>query len=97
MCDTCSSVTNISHWHQNRVLYSQIQKSPMVFVKSNKNGCTYTLDANNGVVLMYHPLYSNGDIETNRGAYEYVEWDCLDDDVLEEADRCYNLLKEELV
>ena len=69
----------------------------MVFVKSNKNGCTYTLDANNGVVLMYHPLYSNGDIETNRGAYEYVEWDCLDDDVYDEADRCYKLLKEELV
>ena len=79
------------------VLLSQVQKSFMVFVKSKKNGCTYTLDANNGMVLMYHPLYSNGDIETNSDAYEYVDWDCLDDDVLIEADRCYNLLKEELV
>ena len=45
---------------------------------------------------MYHPLYANGDYETNRGAYADVEWDQLDDDVLEEADRCYNLLKAEV-
>ena len=45
---------------------------------------------------MYHPLYSDGTYETNRGAYEYVEWDELDDDVLTEADRCYSLLKAEV-
>jgi hypothetical protein len=45
---------------------------------------------------MYHPLYANGDYETNRGAYADVEWDELDDGVLEEADRCYNLLKAEV-
>jgi hypothetical protein len=42
---------------------------------------------------MYHPLYANGDHETNYGAYADVEWDELDEDVLEEADRCYDLLK----
>ena len=65
----------------------------MTFIKSTKNGCTYTLDGNHGVVLMYHPLYADGTYETNRGAYADVEWDELDDDVLDEADRCYNLLK----
>ena len=66
----------------------------MTFIKSTKNGCTYTLDGNHQIVLMYHPLFMNGDMETNRAAYEYVEWDELDDDVYEEADRCYNLLRE---
>ena len=68
----------------------------MVFLISQKNGCTYTLDGNHHTVLMTHPLYSNGDYETNRGAYEYVEWDELDSEVLSEADRCYQLLKEEV-
>ena len=45
---------------------------------------------------MYHPLYSDGTYETNRGAYEYVEWDELDDDVLTEADRCDKLLKADI-
>ncbi len=66
----------------------------MTFIKSTKNGCTYTLDGNHQIVLMYHPLFMNGDMETNRAAYEYVEWDELDDDVYEEADRCYQLLRE---
>ena len=65
----------------------------MKFVVSKLNGCTYTLDGNTESVLMYHPLYKGGLIETNRGAYDYVEWDCLDDDVYDEADRCFNLLK----
>ena len=65
----------------------------MVFVTSKKNGFTDTLDGINGVVVMYHPLYSNVDYETNRGAYEYVEWDYLDDEELIEAERCYNLLR----
>ena len=34
--------------------------------------------------LMYHPLYADGTYETNRGAYEYVEWDELDEDVSEQ-------------
>jgi hypothetical protein len=66
----------------------------MTFIKSTKNDCTYALDGNHQIVLMYHPLFANGDMETNRAAYEYVEWDELDDDVYEEADRCYNLLRE---
>jgi hypothetical protein len=65
----------------------------MRFIISESNGCTYTLDGNHGVVLMYHPLYADGSYETNRGAYADVEWDELDDDVLAEADRCYQLLK----
>lgn len=65
----------------------------MRYLVSTKNGCTYTLDGNTESVLMYHPLYKGGLIETNRGAYDYVEWDCLDEDVLIEADRCYSLLK----
>ena len=68
----------------------------MVFIKSTKNDCTYTLDGNHQILLMYHPLFSNGDMETNRGAYEYVEWDELDDDTLEEADRCYALLRHDV-
>ena len=68
----------------------------MVFLISQKNGCTYTLDGNHQTILMYHPLYSNGDYETNRGAYADVEWDELDFEVLSEADRCYKLLKEEV-
>jgi len=68
----------------------------MTFIRSTKNGCTYTLDGNPQTVLMYHPLFANGDMETNRAAYDYVEWDCLDDDVEQEADRCYKLLLESL-
>jgi len=68
----------------------------MTFIRSTKNGCTYALDGNCQTVLIYHPLYANGEMETNRGAYDYVEWDCLDDDVEQEADRCYKLLLESL-
>ena len=68
----------------------------MVFIISEKNGCTYTLDGNHHTILMYHPLYADGTYETNRGAYEYVEFDELDEDVLEEADRCYALLKDDV-
>ena len=45
---------------------------------------------------MYHPLLSDGNVESNRGAYEYVEWDELDDDTLAEADRCHKLLLSEV-
>lgn len=69
----------------------------MRFIISQSNGCTYTLDGNHGAVLMYHPLYADGTYETNRGAYADVEWDELDDDVYDEADRCYQLLKADQV
>ena len=46
----------------------------MVFLISQTNGCTYTLDGNHQTLLMYHPLYKDGSYETNRGAYEYVRW-----------------------
>jgi hypothetical protein len=68
----------------------------MVFLISEVNGCTYTLDANNQRVLMYAPLLSDGSYETAGSAYDYVEWDCLDEDVLMEADRCHKLLLAEV-
>jgi hypothetical protein len=55
----------------------------MVFVISQKNGCTYKLDANNQRVLMYAPLLSDGSYETAGSAYDWVEWNELDPDVLE--------------
>ena len=64
----------------------------MVFVISKLNGCTYKLDANNQRVLMYAPLLSDGSYETAGSAYDWVEWDRLDPDVLEEADRIHKLL-----
>lgn len=65
----------------------------MVFMISEKNGCTYTLDPDHGAVLHYAPLLIDGTYETAFSAYAEVEWDELDDNVLEEADRCYKLLK----
>tara|TARA_B100000902_G_C27265943_1_gene893511 strand:+ start:571 stop:777 length:207 start_codon:yes stop_codon:yes gene_type:complete len=66
----------------------------MTFIYSKANELVYTLDGNHQTILMYHPLLSDGNVESNRGAYEYVEWDELDPEVLSEADRCYQLLKE---
>ena len=68
----------------------------MVFLISQVNGCTYKLDANNQRVLMYAPLLSDGSYETSGSAYDWVEWDCLDEDVLIEADRCHKLLLAEV-
>ena len=68
----------------------------MVFLVSQVNGCTYTLDGNTHRCLMYHPLYSDNTYETNRGAYEYVEWDELDDKAMREADRVYKLLRADI-
>ena len=68
----------------------------MVFVISQKNCCTYTLDANNQRVLMYAPLLADGSYETAGSAYDWVEWDRLDADVLEEADRIHKLLLAEV-
>lgn len=69
-------------------------RDPMVFIISELNGCTYKLDANNQRVLMYAPLLSDGSYETAGSAYDWVEWDELDDDNLAEADRCHKILLE---
>ena len=68
----------------------------MVFVISQVNGCTYKLDANNQRVLMYAPLLSDGSYETAGSAYDWVEWDELDEDELIEADRIHKLLLEDV-
>ncbi len=68
----------------------------MVFAISKLNNCTYTLDANNQRVLMYAPLLPDGSYETAGSAYDWVEWDRLDDDALEEADRIHKLLLAEV-
>ena len=68
----------------------------MVFIISKLNNCTYKLDANNQRVLMYAPLLSDGSYETTGSAYDWVEWDELDADVLEEADRIHKLLLEDV-
>jgi len=68
----------------------------MTFIFSKANELVYTLDGNHQRVLMYHPLLSDGSVESNRGAYEYVEWDELDDKELVEADRCHKLLLAEV-
>jgi hypothetical protein len=64
----------------------------MVFAISKLNNCTYKLDANNQQVLMYAPLLSDGSYETAGAAYDWVEWDHLEGDILEEADRIHKLL-----
>jgi hypothetical protein len=64
----------------------------MVFLISNKNNCSYTLDPDNQRVLMYSPLLSDGSYQTTYSAYDWVEFDRLDDDDLQEADRCHKLL-----
>ena len=45
---------------------------------------------------MYAPLLSDGSYETAGSAYDWVEWDELDPDVLEEADRIHKLLLEDV-
>lgn len=72
------------------------KQTTMVFLISQVNGCTYTLDANNQRVLMYAPLLSDGSYETSGSAYDWVDYDCLDEDVLIEADRCHKLLLAEV-
>lgn len=68
----------------------------MVFLISEVNNCTYTLDPNNNRVLMYASLLSDGSYETTYSAYEWVEWDELDENTLMEADRCHKLLLEDV-
>jgi hypothetical protein len=64
----------------------------MVFMISQKNGCTYTLDPECGEDLMYAPLLVDGSYETTYSAYAFVEWDLIEEDVVEEAARCHRLL-----
>jgi hypothetical protein len=70
----------------------------MVFLISQKNGCTYTLAPDDGE-LMYAPMYADGSYETALAGYDYVDWECFDvfndRDILEEADRCFKLLTTE--
>ena len=63
----------------------------MTFLRSSLNGCSYILSLD-GANLMYHPMYKGGIVESNRGAYTYVEFDGLDPEVAEEASRCFALL-----
>lgn len=78
------------------VMLVSFLRDPMVFAISKLNNCTYTLDANNQRVLMYAPLLPDGSYETAGSAYDWVEWDRLDDDALEEADRIHKLLLAEV-
>ena len=71
-------------------------RSQMIFAISKLNNCTYTLDANNQRVLMYAPLLPDGSYETAGSAYDWVEWDRLDGDILEEADRIHKMLLAEV-
>jgi hypothetical protein len=66
----------------------------MVFIISQKNGCTYTLDPECGEDLMYAPLLEDGSYETTYSAYAFVEWEEIqgDDDIVTEAARCHRLL-----
>ena len=73
------------------IVYTYL-RNQMVFIISQVNGCTYTLDANNQTDLMYAPLLSDGSYETAGSAYDYVEFDCIDGDVYNEAVRCHDLL-----
>ena len=75
---------------------STYETKAMVFLISEVNQCTYTLDANNQRVLMYAPLLPDGSYETAGSAYDWVEWDELDEDELREADRCHKLLLAEV-
>ena len=68
----------------------------MVFLTSSKNGCTYTLGYDSNAVLYYAPLLSDGTYETAFSAYAEVEWEHLEDDAWDEADRCLKLLQADI-
>ena len=63
----------------------------MNIITSETLGCSYTLLL--GAVLMYHPLYNNGTVETNPDAYAEVEWEYLEDESITECERVLALLK----
>lgn len=45
---------------------------------------------------MYAPLLPDGSYETAGSAYDWVEWDRLDGDILAEADHIHKLLLSEV-
>ena len=65
-------------------------------VLSEDHGCSYMLDeALGGDILMYHPVYANGQIETDYNKYDWVEWEYFDNDAeLQEAERSLAILQE---
>lgn len=93
-CATRRTGTNVYRWGSFAVMLVSYLRNPMVFIISELNGCTYKLDANNQRVLMYAPLLPDGSYETAGSAYDWVEWDELDGDILAEADRIHKLLLE---
>ena len=70
----------------------------MVYLISENNGCTYTLDPENSEDLMYAPIYADGSFATSYEEYAFVEWDMIEDetDVVKEAARCHRLLLADL-
>ena len=64
----------------------------MLFVRSNKTGCTFALNPNNNQELLFAPMLADGSVETSFSGFAEVEWDAIDDDVVVEARRCHQLL-----
>ena len=63
----------------------------MITFISEKHGSSYTLWRE--CVLLQHPLYSDGSVETNEDAYAEVEWEYLEDDEIIECERVLGILK----
>ena len=63
----------------------------MLFVRSNKTGCTFALNPNNNQELLFAPMLEDGSVDLECGFAE-VEWDAIDDVVVVEARRCHQLL-----
>ena len=63
----------------------------MITFISELHGCSYTLWRD--CVLLFHPLYSDGTVETNEDAYAEVEWEYLEDNEITECDRVYDILR----
>ena len=65
-------------------------------VLSEDLGCSYMIDEQlGGDVLMYHPVFANGQIETDCNKYEYVEWEYFEtDEQIQEAERALKALQE---
>jgi hypothetical protein len=65
----------------------------MVYLISEKNGCTYTLDPEDQKDLMYAPIWPETPYETSYSAYRTIRWDLIwNEDYIDEAERCHKLL-----
>ena len=64
----------------------------MTFIRSFTNDCSYILSLD-GTNLLSAPMDAAGRVESNRGAYDYVDWDMLEGDRYDEADLCFSLLR----